>query len=114
MILEAITDNRTMTKTIFLIAVLHGPDDLSPGGRKRTWGWYEKFADAEEVVLLNQTDIFENGYYDMAVIEEMPEGVLAVEENSWWYRATYTKDSLTVEKTERPEKFQQTVCLTIG
>jgi hypothetical protein len=41
----------------------------------RTWGWYSEFADAEECVLNNFTDIYE-GDYEYALIEKAAEGVL--------------------------------------
>jgi hypothetical protein len=63
---------------IFFVTVLHDKQK-----RKRTWGWYLKFKDAEKAVLENHTDIFEMGYYNLAVISAFPEGVLAVEEMTW-------------------------------
>lgn len=73
---------------IFLVAVMKR-DPNTGNTRQRTWGWYTNFADAEQAVLENHTDIFEANYYNLAVIEEMPEGVMACAKNVWWYQATY-------------------------
>jgi hypothetical protein len=94
---------------VFLIATLHQGEK-----RRRTWGWYSDFAYVEKVVLENQGDIFERGYYDLAVIEEMPEGALAVAENTWWYRATYSKDKIKVEKIQQPAEFAGNFNFTVG
>jgi hypothetical protein len=96
---------------IFLVAVIHEKEK-----RKRTWGWYEKFADAERAVLENHTDIFERGFFDLAVIEEMPEGVMAVAENSWWYRASYQPKATEpkVEPIAPPASFAQQFNFTMN
>lgn len=96
---------------IFLVAVVsHEPP------RKRTWGWYEKFGEAERAVLENHTDIFERGYYDFAVIEEMPERVLAVAEKEWWYQATYDRGATepNVEPIPKPAVFGENFNFTMG
>ncbi len=89
---------------LFFITVLD-----NEGLRKRTWGWYEKFEDAENVVVNNLTDIFERGYYDLAVIEEMPEGILTFAENEFWYRAIYQPEATEpkVEKILKPFIFEK-------
>jgi hypothetical protein len=98
-------------KSIFLVAVLHSEKSL----RYRTWGWYESFEDAETAVFENHTDIFECGYYDLAVIEEMPEGVMAFRENEWWYKAEYKLDNNTpvVTKCPKPEQLEGFVNFTM-
>ena len=95
---------------IFLVAVIHEAEK-----RKRTWGWYEKFEDAERAVIENHTDIFERGYYDLAVIEEMPEGVLAVAESAVWYRAIYEAEAAdpVVSRTEAPAAFEKQFNFTL-
>lgn len=71
-------------KFIFTITCIKAGKD-----RNRCWGWYEKFEDAEEVVLANATDMFEDNYYDYAVIEKCPQGILAHCVETWWYHAKY-------------------------
>jgi hypothetical protein len=63
---------------IYMVTVVH-PEEK----RKRTWGWYAEFKDAETAVLENHTDIFELGYYSHAVIEKFPEGVMAISDEEW-------------------------------
>jgi len=55
------------------------------------------------------------------VISAFPEGVLAVEEMTWWYKATYpeiipenTLVDPAVEQIEAPDEFKQVCCLAIG
>lgn len=67
--------------TIFTVTVLH-----TIHGRKRTWGYFFEHKDATLAVLTNETDMFEDGYYDVAVIEEVPEGLLPMVEDANWYR----------------------------
>ena len=89
---------------IFLVAVVN---EEPP--RKLTWGWYEDFNDAQNVVLTNHTDIFERGYYTFAVIEEMPEGVMAIAKNEFWYRAIYPPEGADpkVERIQKPAIFEE-------
>lgn len=46
--------------------------------RKRCWGWYHKYEDAVIAVLENHVDINEHGYYPIAIIERMPQGVVPI------------------------------------
>ena len=94
---------------IYLITVLTSVGDI----KKRTWGWYPEFEDAEKVILENQTDIFES-YYDLAVIEKVPCGVIAIAEDTWWYKVVYDRvyDRLNtflvekIDKIEKPQRFE--------
>ena len=96
---------------IHLVVVIHDEP-----ARRRTWGWYSNFEEAERAVLENYTDIFERGYYNLAVIEEMPEGVMAIAEKEWWYRAIYAPEATdpTVERIEKPAIFEQNFNFAIG
>lgn len=64
----------------------HGPPIL----RQRTWGWFKDLATAVETVRENDGDIYEAGYYDTVVIEEIPWGSLAMTAREWWFRVTPT------------------------
>ncbi len=78
-------------RTVFFVACYkHDPEGKK--SRQRMWGWYSNFEDAEKAVLENHTDIFEHNYYDLAVIEEMREGVMGMALRVWWYKATYTEE----------------------
>lgn len=63
-------------RAIFVVTVFGDVVDRHPR-RQRTWGWYEKLKDAQRAVLENHTDMYETLYYDVAVIEEVQEGILA-------------------------------------
>ena len=55
--------------------------------RKRIWGWYSNFYEAEEAVIENVTDMNEAGYYPWIVIEEVSEGIcpITMEDKAKWY-----------------------------
>lgn len=72
--------------TIFFITVLF-VDENKVVQRTRTWCWYQKLGMAQDRVLINATDMFERGYYNLAVIEEITEGLLPDCISSWWYEA---------------------------
>jgi hypothetical protein len=46
--------------------------------RKRCWGWYKDLERAERCVKENWGDIYENGYYNLALIEPITEGMIGV------------------------------------
>lgn len=100
--------------TIFFITVMHfkeGDDSLKNPKRSRCWGWVRDFDEAEMLVKENATDMFEVGYYNMAVIEEMPEGLIPHAKQEIWYSATHIPGAETqmkpkVEKINKPEVFK--------
>jgi len=58
----------------------------------RNWGWFPTKAQAEDIIINNITDIFEHGYYNYAMINEVPPGICVGhlrKEN--WYIAHYLK-----------------------
>ena len=61
--------------------------------RQRTWGFYHDLETAQQCVLENWTDIFENNYYNFALISEMPTGVCVSPTKQWWYQAVQPKNS---------------------
>ncbi len=64
-------------------------EDRRKENRQRTWGFYAKFEHAERSILENWTDMFEHGYYDIACVEEVPEGVCQLSTVKQWYSALY-------------------------
>jgi hypothetical protein len=85
--------------------------------RSRTWGFYTKLEAAEQCVRENWTDIYECGYYDLALIEEMPEGACAIAVSSRWYSVKYQGRELNtyaVEPIECPPQFSHVCNLSIG
>lgn len=81
---------------------------------QRVWGWYPTFAEAKRAVLGNYGDMFESGYYQLAVIEEMRAGCLAMSTNEWWYEGTYVNGQTKVKKIEKPKQFQRIVHFSMG
>ena len=59
--------------------------------RQRMWGYFKDLKTAEACVLENWTDIYENGYYNFALINEMEEGVVVSPNKQNWYKVTYVK-----------------------
>lgn len=96
-------------KIIYLVAVIIIDNESIK--HSRTWGWYSNFEDAEKAVLENHTDIFEYSY-EYAVIEKMPEGVCAVAEDSWWYKASYENDEIQIYKVQPPDGFENILNIT--
>lgn len=100
--------------SVFMLTVLRR--DAGETRRSRTWAWFARFADAERVVLDNETDVFEHGHYNMAVVERYDEGLLTVPDFEAWYVVTDGADSMspTVRRIEKPEDLAQVVCFAIG
>jgi hypothetical protein len=60
-----------------------------PVVRQRAWGWMPTRELARDAVLSNEGDLFERGYYDYAVIEAVPPGLMRIVTVCEWYHATY-------------------------
>lgn len=108
--------------TIYVIALdKDGTEKTTRVGKKgnvyelgdRVWGWLDKFEDAEKIVLNNLTDIFEY-YYNYACIEEVSKGVIAMTEVIQWYKASFDKDTVSVEKVDPPPFAKNIVNFTMG
>lgn len=73
--------------------------------RHRNWGFYNTFAEAEEVIMENITDIYENAYYNYGIINIAVPGI-AVRYETNWYKVDYSKmvtsDIPLVTKCESP------------
>jgi len=106
-------------KTIFTVTVLHISLEEERIKSSRTWGWFSKLADAEEVVLENLTDIFEC-LYNYAVIEEVPEYICFDSRKEFWYEADFDQrqqnrpNSPTIKQADKPEFLKNIVCFGIG
>jgi hypothetical protein len=83
--------------------------------RSRVWGWFSEFDDAETAVLENEGDIYECGYYDVALIECYSEGVLSDIPEETWYNARYDSNSdYTVTRREKPAHLEGLVYFAMG
>jgi hypothetical protein len=67
-------------KSIFMITTFNA--DKS---HIRCVGYYNKFEYAEECIKINNGNIYENGYYPYAVIEEVEPGIYPLGKNKWFY-----------------------------
>lgn len=79
---------------------------------KRVWGYFTSLEDAYVTVTMNDGDIFEDGYYEEAVIEAIPPGILPEITERWWYR--YDKGTGKASRCEVPEHFTRIVGLAMG
>lgn len=95
-------------KTIWVLTCMMIHPGTNRAERQRTWGWFEDFKYAEECVLSNATDIYEMGYYNTVVLEEMISGPMAYAKSEVWYSATHTLveqslGSYDVKRIEKPK-----------
>jgi len=87
-----------MRKRIFVVTTLKFgikkyPDWSKHAGKKhwdiidnRTVAWYSSLRDAQRCVEENALDIYGEGDYPWALIEETMEGVYPDIKNEWWYK----------------------------
>lgn len=75
-------------------------------------GWFPTEEDARNVVLNNGCDIFECGYYTMAVIEKVPPGQYAIgtREMIWYHR----NEAGEVAEVSKPKELCNMVHFGIG
>ena len=60
--------------------------------RKQSWGFFKEKDDSIAAVLSNKNDIFECGFYNMAVIEEISEGIVGRCDECYWFAASHNDD----------------------
>lgn len=110
-------------KIIYFVTVFYVPHDMldsregeKPEGwqshlykRIRCWGWYESQEDAERCIKENWTDIYENGYYNLAMIEPMSQGPCCVHPRAnRWFKVEYVdQDNYNVSEIEIPGRLKQ-------
>lgn len=69
--------------------------------RTRTWGFFLSLDKAEEAILNNFYDIFEQGYYNYVIVEEIKEGILGKCKKIAWYKLkNKEKNILKIEKAK--------------
>jgi hypothetical protein len=108
-------------QTIFTVTVLYvtpvpGTDQVRIK-HQRTWGWLSDVATARRVVRTNEGDIFEAGYYNYAVIEELDAGVLPHAKLCGWYLATYSvleSPTTTVRRCKTPPGLDKVCNFSMG
>ncbi len=97
-----VVEPETGTKPpIYFVTVIGTKKDGSR--RDRCWGWYSDPVKAEADILVNATDMFECGYYDYAVIEEVKEGLCQFPVATQWFFADYEKATEELCHLPQPE-----------
>ena len=89
--------------------------------RKRCWGFFEKESDAEKCIKENWTDIYECGYYNLAIIESMSEGICNHNKNIRWFTVApilnhdrCIEDYDIKELDETPKRFTSYIGFSLG
>lgn len=87
--------NKTIFKVDVLNLNLNQKETEKRFIRDRTWGYFFNFEDAQQSILENHTDMFENGYYNFGLISEIPQGICVSPSkiSQHWYIAKYQKDT---------------------
>lgn len=82
--------------------------------RSRCWGWFPTFKEAEQCIMENWCDIYEYGYYNVALIEEVPAGVPGIPPVEHWYAVDFDgeNDKYVIEKIDKPEKLSGIRCFS--
>ena len=89
-----------------------------PLGSSRTWGWFPTKEEAEADFRADMGLYFESGTYQIALIEEVPPGMLGglTTRKTWWFRADYCEDQpyMITSLTVPPEFARDVVCFSMG
>ena len=74
----------------------------------RCWGYYNKEEDAERCIRENWADIYEDGSYNLAMIEVMSQGVCCTRstQNRWFTIDYLGKGKYDIKEIDCPVKFQ--------
>jgi hypothetical protein len=118
------SEDAATRETVFVLTVMWldaqgcEPTDRSKR-RYRTWGWFPTLELAEKAVVTNDADIYEDGYYNVAILEEMTWGSLAFARAEHWYSATpiVADGRITgydVQAIEKPVSLQGVVSFGMG
>ena len=71
--------------------------------QSRCWGFYDLFIEAQNVVINNVSDIYENTYH-YAIIEEYEMGIFGATLNRWFYK--YNPENKKYEPMSEPEQLK--------
>ena len=77
--------------------------------RERTWGWYSTFEQAKYAVEQNACDMYEDGYYNHALIEETSEGVCAYDIKETWYKWKGTWRKGGYKPATKPKEYHNVI-----
>lgn len=82
--------------------------------RRRCVGYYPYLSDATRCILENWGDIYENGYYSHAVIEEVKPGLYNYDRREWWYKWHRNEEKPGYYLIDKPEGLRRIVGFGIG
>ena len=74
----------------------------------RTWGWFPNLKEAQQAVDGNYGDMYE-GEFSTLVIEEVPDGVMGIPKNEWWYEWEGTWEEGKYILSKKPEDYENVV-----
>jgi hypothetical protein len=97
-----------------IYAVVAVPNRMA-NGHTRTWGWFPtRRAAAHAIVGIGHDLIFENGTYEYALIEEVPDGIMGggSDRRTWWYKIPFTDGPIV--RIDTPKEFENIVCFSMG
>jgi len=80
-------------------------------GRTRLLGWYGSFKGAQEAVIQNLMDIYDNDH-EYAVIEEVEEGIWVACRQEWWYQ--WNEDGKCYDLIAKPDLVKHLINFGIG
>ncbi|MHA1169738.1 MAG: hypothetical protein ACTSRU_18060 [Candidatus Hodarchaeales archaeon] len=91
-----------------------------PSRPTRCLGWFNSCEDAFNEVRNNSGDMFEDGHYRYAVVEEVAQGIYTFPRKEFWFEwnegrvrvSTPSPGYVRIEK--KPKRFNQTVCFSMG
>jgi len=89
-----------------------------PHKDSRCIGWLESCHAAFQEVRNNSGDIYEEGYYHYAVIEEVTPGIYTFPRKEFWFEWSRGKDGIIspgyVILEKKPNRFNNVVCFSMG
>lgn len=82
------------------------------GGDMRTVGFVYNLEAAKTIIVENYGDIYEEGYYPFALIEEVRGGIYNVNRKEFWYK--WSHETHKYEPTSKPDHHQRSICFSMG
>jgi hypothetical protein len=95
-----------------VIALLVDQRNGSDIQRQKALGWFPTFRAAENAVLENQCDMFDDGAFNMAVVIELPPGLFSLASRQDFYEVLLDEDrniSGILKTSVLPEKLKLVV-----
>ena len=81
---------------VYMVTCIYKAKSARNHSHARCWGFSFSLEEVTKWVLGNATDMFEQGYYNYAVIEQVPAGLLPFAKPIAWYKYAYSKDEETI------------------